>query len=427
MLKKSIKCGKIYKRISTCNLINFGEVKTIREIICILVCILMATTYGITVLADWNPGDGHKMHFPQLPDENGWDVCATYIAEEQWGIALADDWKCSESGPVTDIHFWGSWKNGFEGTITSFWIAIHEDIPKNPPNIPYSRPGKTLWEREFRTWKIVAKDSPAQGWYCVETGEYIPNDHNRYFQYNIVNISDPFVQKEGTIYWLSISAQVKKAEPGTTQPLWGWKSSADHWNDDAVWAHWFELDWVDLYEPPYFEKSLDLAFVITGEKEEAVPDLDCDGRLRWSDIKPGSTVTGTIYVQNIGDPGSKLDWEICDYPTWGVWTFSPMSGLDLTPADGAKTITVTVTAPNQQNQQFTGKVKICNKEDATDYCTIDVSLATPKSISLNSYIIKPILSTKKISTDIITTNLLVEKFREYFPYYHIIQLLLRNY
>ncbi len=25
-------------------------------------------------IADWDPGDGHKMHYPQMPDPNGWDV-----------------------------------------------------------------------------------------------------------------------------------------------------------------------------------------------------------------------------------------------------------------------------------------------------------------------------------------------------------------
>lgn len=58
---------------------------------------------GPPALADWVPGDGHKMHFPQMPDENGWDVKATDP------LCLADDWMCSESGDVTDIHLWGSW------------------------------------------------------------------------------------------------------------------------------------------------------------------------------------------------------------------------------------------------------------------------------------------------------------------------------
>ena len=60
-------------------------------------------------VADWKPEDGHKMHFPQLPDEDGWDVNAT------WPKVLADDWTCSETGWVKDIHFWGSWMYGQPG------------------------------------------------------------------------------------------------------------------------------------------------------------------------------------------------------------------------------------------------------------------------------------------------------------------------
>ena len=52
----------------------------------------------------------HKMHFPQLPDEDGWDVNAT-------DMCLADDWECSETGYVTDVHFWGSWEQGYMGVF----------------------------------------------------------------------------------------------------------------------------------------------------------------------------------------------------------------------------------------------------------------------------------------------------------------------
>lgn len=75
-----------------------------------LACVALLAAPAI---ADWHPGDGHKMHFPQLPDENGWDVNAS------GGICLADDWMCSETGPVSDIHFWGSWKHGLEGRIAN--------------------------------------------------------------------------------------------------------------------------------------------------------------------------------------------------------------------------------------------------------------------------------------------------------------------
>jgi len=39
-------------------------------------------------------------------------------------------------------------------------------------------------------------------------------------------------------------------------------------------------------------------------------DLDCSGNLDWTEIAPGATVTGTITVENIGDPGTLLDWGI---------------------------------------------------------------------------------------------------------------------
>ena len=114
---------------------------------------------------------------------------------------------------------------------------------------------------------------------------------------------------------------------------------------------------------------------------EPVPKIGCGDDLRWTSVKPGSTQTGTIIVKNIGDPGSQLKWSVCGYPTtWGTsWTSTPSSGTGLKPADGSKSITVSVVAPNQQNQQFTGQITLCNDEDASDTCTITVSLATPKN------------------------------------------------
>ena len=31
----------------------------------------------VSASGDWAPGDTYKMHFPQLPNVNGWDVNAT--------------------------------------------------------------------------------------------------------------------------------------------------------------------------------------------------------------------------------------------------------------------------------------------------------------------------------------------------------------
>jgi len=115
-----------------------------------------------------------------------------------------------------------------------------------------------------------------------------------------------------------------------------------------------------------------------------VSDLDCSGTLSWTGVTPGSTVTGSFTVENIGDPGSLLDWEVESYPDWGAWTFDPENGEDLTPEDDPITVNVEVVAPNEQNQQFDGEVKIVNSENGSDYYIISVSLATPVNLQLTS-------------------------------------------
>ena len=47
---------------------------------------------------------------------------------------------------------------------------------------------------------------------------------------------------------------------------WGWKTSQNHWNDDAVWpsVSALQVTWHELRDP-ITQESLDLAFVITAE------------------------------------------------------------------------------------------------------------------------------------------------------------------
>ena len=201
------------------------------------VCLLLATT----AVSDWSPGDGHKMHFPQLPDETGWAVNATQP------MILADDWRCSETGWIKDFHFWGAWRNGFEGEILYFVLSIHDDIPADESPTGHSMPGNTLRELEVYEWGVVPIDPPTiEGWYDPVQNEAFPDDHQAYWQYNIIlPEADWFWQEKDSIYWFNISAVV--ADPAGTS--WGWKSSIDHWNDDAVWATWGDLNWAEMYEP----------------------------------------------------------------------------------------------------------------------------------------------------------------------------------
>ena len=117
-----------------------------------------------------------------------------------------------------------------------------------------------------------------------------------------------------------------------------------------------------------------------------IPDLNCEGSLGWTNIAPGATVTDSFTVENSGDPGSLLDWEIDEYPDWGDWTFTPSSGDGLLPDDPV-TVGVTVIAPDEPETEFTGEVKIVNNEDPDDYCIIPVSLVTP----VNQQVINPLV------------------------------------
>jgi hypothetical protein len=188
----------------------------------------------------WEPGDPYKSHFPQLPDEAGWDVNATQP------MVLADDFQCTETGWIKDIHFWGSWKGGIESPISAFVLSLHADIPAEQSPTGYSMPGATLWERSITDFQAVPFDPAAmEGWYDPATGEIIFNDHQHYYRYDVcLNEPDWLWQDSGRVYWLNISAIV-----ADQQAKWGWKSTRDHWNDDAVWATWGNLNWVDMWEP----------------------------------------------------------------------------------------------------------------------------------------------------------------------------------
>ena len=225
--------------------------------------------------AGWQYGDRHKMHFPQLPDLDGLDVNFTEPK------ILADDWQCSKSGPVEDIHFWfsaqGDWldlQGNLYNQIFNIHVSIHANIPTNPDGTGYSRPGDLLWQQDFLpdslwvTFREYAQGD--QGWYDPNTGEYNPNDHFMIFQCNITDFPDPFIQERDSIYWLDITI-------ASMMPL-GWKTAdravypepytGQHFEDDAVWGDFPIPVWWELRYPPLHpdeSQSIDLAFVITGD------------------------------------------------------------------------------------------------------------------------------------------------------------------
>ena len=236
------------------------------KIATILMIITVLAFVSAPAAADWDGTMPAK--WVQLPDltPEGIDI---YNMENVAGTRkiLADDFLCQDPIPITDVHFWGSWKYDEVGIINNVHLSFHKDIPAGAGGVDYSMPGELLWQRDFGPAEFTIAGpfhSPDEDWYNPNTGEYLPNNHQNAWQINIVDIRDPFPQ-EGTpdqeiVYWLDI---VVKAEYGE----WGWKTSMDHWNDDAVWSddgeQWNELRYPDGH--PFHPESIDLAFVITPE------------------------------------------------------------------------------------------------------------------------------------------------------------------
>ena len=208
----------------------------------------------------------------QLPDltTTGVDVCGTVP------ILLADDFLCTTNQLITNIVIWASWKNDElpeEGPDSvEFVLSFHLDIPKEGPG-DYSKPlDPPIWMHSFPAGSYTVEIEMGdikEWWYNPETGlSVFPGDTNCWKYTFPVPVEEAFEQlgspDETIVYWLD--AQMISEQDAE----WGWKSSLDHWNDDAVWAFGLENDhgpWQELHyaqNHPMAGESIDLAFALYG-------------------------------------------------------------------------------------------------------------------------------------------------------------------
>jgi hypothetical protein len=233
-------------------------------------------TAGALALADWPNLNPTK--WVQRPDEEitGMDVRATFPT------ILADDFKCEFTGPISDIHIWGSWfadqlprpvvGGPGDPTAVDFKLSFHADVPRDANNNP-SHPGAELWHYiapagsfAARVWK-VEQDFPEM-FFDPTVNDIIGNDRT-IWQYNfIIPAGEQFTQQQGNIYWLDVQAL-----PHDANSTFGWKTSLDHFNDDAVFQNVVPFgappnpnNWDDMHYPqthPFHGQSIDLAFALT--------------------------------------------------------------------------------------------------------------------------------------------------------------------
>ena len=224
----------------------------------------------------------------QLPDMSatgtGLDVLATWRADAAevpvYKKVVADDFKCTQTGLITNITIWGSWLNDELNPNTAFKMTIRADVPAGV-DAPYSHPGTILWEMAFGAGvpvKTLYGTAPEQ-FYDPNTNSMLGTD-TKVWKYTF-NFSEAmaFTQR-GTLadpvtYWLTVQA----GQMGT-EGAFGWKTSLDHNLDDAAYADtdvWggtltgpapAPVFWDDLHYPKGHlmeGQSMDMAFMITPE------------------------------------------------------------------------------------------------------------------------------------------------------------------
>ena len=225
---------------------------------------------------------GNPALYSQLPNTtNGWDVYSEWgtgpLASEGYGAA--DDWTATTTSAITDIHFWGSWKNDTVGTTGPILIQIFSNDTSNPS---FPRPDECLWNRVITPAQYTASiysTSPTnnQGYYDPRgTDSWIANNHKKIYQYDIDVVDNAFVQEAGQTYWIEISMNYLGCEWGweTTQSVSG--NSSVFWDSYNVygphdkWEKHPEIDWkwTELKTPQGYcdpRTPVDLAFVLTPE------------------------------------------------------------------------------------------------------------------------------------------------------------------
>lgn len=202
---------------------------------------------------------------------------------------------------------------------------------------------------------------------------------DEYGVYN-VTLSTPFNATANTKYWIAIQAVL------VFPPLWDWRTNGENPDQLHIAVHGNPVVLIQYWTNSWYG---DMAFQLMGSPyippPPPKPDLNCAGHLSWDKIKPGATATGTIQVWNTGELNSHLNWTVESHPDWGTWTFTPSSGMNLTPEHGTITVNVEVTAPNIKNEEFEGQVKIVNTDNSSDFCIIPVTLTTPLNNDLFYY------------------------------------------
>ncbi|HTQ51518.1 MAG TPA: hypothetical protein VMJ12_12465, partial [Candidatus Acidoferrales bacterium] len=238
---------------------------------------------------------------------------------------LADDFVCNQTGPISDIHLWGSWNTNKVATNSlTFWLAVYDNVPVSATN-SFSRPGSLLWQEKFAPGQYLeAPWAPGQeGFLDPGPPQTIGSDSEAwYYCFYPTNI---FTQ-QGTaaapkIYWLMAYAQ----SPSGNTFQFGWKTTTNVQNDVSVHAPWpgspppGNPGWQPTLQAPT-GGALDLAFKISTVTPPPLVCVESDFEkyVQGPNTLGGFDVWNTPYVL-ADDFVCTNTGPVSDIHLWGSW------------------------------------------------------------------------------------------------------------
>jgi len=288
--------------------------------------------------------------FMQLPVLKGsWNA---FLSDKDYNFRHYDDF-WNVTSPICDVHWWG-FSIIWNGT---HWVDCDGAVDMIFDITFYLDDGAGKPGDEACSYSDI---SPT----VIPTGIYYKMGVTGYQELYYFEVDlDPCCQLSDG--WLSVW---KTYNPSDC--LFAWMVCPDgNWN---MWAR-------NLTSGEWIWANWDLSFILT-DGEPDIPDLECEGEIRRTEVPAGSTIVGNFTVRNNGNVDSILHWKIDEttIPTWGSnWTITPSASL-LTTDMGWLTVDVEFESPPIKNKKFTGKIKVINAADSTDFCEIDIYIKNPK-------------------------------------------------
>ncbi len=304
--------------------------------------------------------DSGGVKYVQNPSfTNGINVNATFsptdpVDNDPW--VLADDFPCTNSGPITDIHLWGSWLSDQGDYYAIYTLAIWSDVPATT-NGAYNHPGQWLWTQTYY---------PGQYTFCLYTNRLeqfyngvsvnngsprLGSSSNQFYLCFDVYPTNSFYQtgttNSPTNYWLSVTVQ-------SSACYFGWKSSVAANTNAAVAAYSGNFypqpaDWYPMTNaqgaPANLAFKLTTATNCAGQLALAcAPDKTVSCSTNWSFDSPtvwdpycGTNITCTLISSNSTVLNSSCKilwtgvWQITDCCTNSSYCTQMVTVVDTTP------------------------------------------------------------------------------------------------